>query len=250
MKKSKSDTEACLLKRSKKSSRRKKKKKKSGNEKRRREESSSSDFSSDDRSDTKDKQKKKPRTKSRHKNKKTVKTRERNEDSSSEGSSSEEEDKRRTKSRRKRKQNSLKDSDLELGSKKKRRKNWKAAGEESSDNSPTDWDTQMWTDAQLTRRKTTAGLFFFFSLGSTEGSSLRAWFVLHFVLHEPTRAVCSSLAALRSNISSALRYSQAAWRRSWIHHLPYQDSCKLHPHWLITLLSDSVHKLAFFFFFI
>ncbi|XP_013883413.1 uncharacterized protein NKAPD1 [Austrofundulus limnaeus] len=137
MKKSKSDTEACLLKRSKKSSRKKKKKKKkkSGNEKRKKDESSSSDVSADDRNDTKDKQKKKTRTKSRHKNKKT---RERNEDSSSEDSSSEEKDKRRTKSCRKRKQESLKDSDLELGSKKKRRKNWKAAGEESSDNSPTD----------------------------------------------------------------------------------------------------------------
>ncbi|XP_017289269.1 uncharacterized protein NKAPD1 isoform X1 [Kryptolebias marmoratus] len=140
MKKSTSDTEACLLKRSKKSSRKKKKKKKkeSGNERRKRDRSSSSDCSTIDRSDIKEKPKKKTGTKSRHKNKKTLKTRERNEDSSSGDSRREERDERQTKNHKKRKQDSLKDSDSDLDSKKKRRKNWKAAGEESSGDSSTD----------------------------------------------------------------------------------------------------------------
>ncbi|XP_037534164.1 NKAP domain containing 1 isoform X2 [Nematolebias whitei] len=138
MKKSKSDTEARLLKRSKKSSRKKKKKKKSGNEKRKKDGSSSSDCSTDDRSDVKGRQKKKTRTKSRHKNKKTAKTRDGKEDSSSGDDSDEEKEERWTKSGKKRKQDSLKDSDLELDSKKQRRNNWKAAGVERSDNSCTD----------------------------------------------------------------------------------------------------------------
>ncbi|KAM4742556.1 uncharacterized protein NKAPD1 isoform 2-T2 [Anableps anableps] len=140
MKKCKSDTEACLSKRSKKSSRKKKKKKKKKAEdgKRKKDESSSNDSGTDDRSDTKDKQRKKKRTKSRHKNKKSVKTRRKDEDSSSGESNSEGKKERRTNGRKKRKHDSLKDSDSELDSKKKRRKNWKAAGEESSDDSSTD----------------------------------------------------------------------------------------------------------------
>ncbi|XP_014842308.1 PREDICTED: uncharacterized protein C11orf57 homolog isoform X1 [Poecilia mexicana] len=129
MKKSKSDTEACLSKRSKKSSRRKKKKKK------KKAESSSDDSGMDNRSDTKDKQRKKKRGKGRHKNKKSVKTQRRDEDSSSEESNSGGKKERRTNSRKKRKRDSLKDSDSELDSKKKRRKNWKEAGEESSNDS-------------------------------------------------------------------------------------------------------------------
>ncbi|XP_007554435.1 uncharacterized protein NKAPD1 isoform X1 [Poecilia formosa] len=129
MKKSKSDTEACLSKRSKKSSRRKKKKKK------KKAESSSDDSGMDNRSDTKDKQRKKKRGKGRHKNKKSVKTQRRDEDSSSEESNSGGKKERRTNSRKKRKRDSLKDSDSELDSKKKRRKNWKEAGEENSNDS-------------------------------------------------------------------------------------------------------------------
>ncbi|XP_028275519.1 uncharacterized protein NKAPD1 [Parambassis ranga] len=129
MKKSKSDTEACLSKRSKKSSRKKKKKKKKKSDegKHKRVVCSSSDSSSDDSSD---KQRRKS-TKSRHKNKKSAKTRGRDEDSSS-GDSNE----RRT--HKKRKQDSHKDSDSGPDSKKKRRKNWKAACEESSDDSSAD----------------------------------------------------------------------------------------------------------------
>ncbi|XP_014890613.1 uncharacterized protein NKAPD1 isoform X1 [Poecilia latipinna] len=128
MKKSKSDTEACLSKRSKKSSRRKKKKKKKAD-------SSSDNSDTDDRSDTKDKQRKKKRGKGRHKNKKSVKTQRRDEDSSSEESNSGGKKERQTNSRKKRKRDSLKDSDSELDSKKKRRKNWKEAGEENSNDS-------------------------------------------------------------------------------------------------------------------
>ncbi|KAK9521029.1 hypothetical protein VZT92_020871 [Zoarces viviparus] len=83
MKKSKSDMEASLSKRSKKSSRKKKKKKKKEEEeKRKKEECSSSDSSSDDSSATKDKQQRK-KTKSRHKNKKTERNRGRDDDDSS-----------------------------------------------------------------------------------------------------------------------------------------------------------------------
>uniref|UniRef100_A0A1A8S5H7 Chromosome 11 open reading frame 57 n=1 Tax=Nothobranchius rachovii TaxID=451742 RepID=A0A1A8S5H7_9TELE len=139
MKKSKSDTEAYLSKRSKKSSRKKKKKKKSGDGKRKKDEPSNSDGSSDDRSDVRRKQRKKKSTRGRHKNKKVVKTRGGDEDSSSSGDSGDEKNsERRTNSRKKRKHDSVKDWDSELDSKKKKRKNWKAAGEESSDDSSTD----------------------------------------------------------------------------------------------------------------
>ncbi|XP_008278858.1 uncharacterized protein NKAPD1 [Stegastes partitus] len=137
IKKSKSDTEACLSKRSKKSSRKKKKKKKKKGEeeKRKKAESSSSDCSTDDSGATKDKQRRK-RTKSRHKNKKSTKSRARDEDSGSGDSNDEVKRERRT--RKKRKQDSHKDSDSGPNSKKKRRKDWKAAGEESSDVSSAD----------------------------------------------------------------------------------------------------------------
>ncbi|XP_035535967.1 uncharacterized protein NKAPD1 [Morone saxatilis] len=136
MKKSKSSTDASLSKRSKKSSRKKKKKKKKKDEEEKRKKAECSS-SSDSSSATKDKQRRK-RTKSRHKNKKTAKTRGRDEDSSSGDSDNEEERERRTRSRKKRKQDSHKDSDSGPNSKKKRRKNWKAAGEESSHDSSGD----------------------------------------------------------------------------------------------------------------
>ncbi|XP_070685693.1 uncharacterized protein NKAPD1 [Pempheris klunzingeri] len=131
-KKTKCDTEASLSKRSKKSSRKKKKKKKKKEEEERHKRVDYSS-SSDDSSATKDKQWRK-RTKSRHKNKKTAKTRGRDEDSS--GDSDDEERERRNHSRKKRKQDSCKDSGP--NSKKKRRKNWKAAGEASSNDSSGD----------------------------------------------------------------------------------------------------------------
>lgn len=140
MKKSKSGTETSLSKHSKKSSQKKKKKKKKKKDeegKRRKAACSSSDHSSDDSSSAKDKQRRK-RAKSRHKNKKTSKSRGREEDSSS-GDSDDHDDRereRQTHSRKRRKQDSRKDSGLD--SKKKRRKNWKAAGEESSDDSSGD----------------------------------------------------------------------------------------------------------------
>uniref|UniRef100_A0A3P8P3M6 Uncharacterized protein n=1 Tax=Astatotilapia calliptera TaxID=8154 RepID=A0A3P8P3M6_ASTCA len=135
MKKSKSDTEACLSKRSKKSSRKKKKKKKKGEDgKRKKVDSSSSDYSSDDSGATKDKQKRK-RTKSRHKNKKASKARGKDVDISTEDSNDEIKRERLSHSRKKRKHDSHKDSDSGPNSKKKKRKNWKAMGEESSDSS-------------------------------------------------------------------------------------------------------------------
>ncbi|KAI3354169.1 hypothetical protein L3Q82_018706 [Scortum barcoo] len=135
-KKSKSDTDASLSKRSKKSSQKKKKKKKKKDEEEKRKKAESSS-SSDDSGATKDKQRKK-RTKSRHKNKKTAKTRDRDDDSSSGDGNDEEERERRARHRKKRKQDSYKDSDSGPNSKKKRRKNWKAAGEESSHDSSGD----------------------------------------------------------------------------------------------------------------
>ncbi|XP_047450279.1 NKAP domain containing 1 [Mugil cephalus] len=139
IKKSKSDTEACLSKHSKKSSRKKKKKKKKKGEeeKRKKGERSSSECSSDDSRDIKDKHKRK-RTKSRHKNKKAAKTRGRGEDTSSEDSDDEAGRERRNHGRKKRKHDSQKDSDSGPNSKKKRRKNWKAAGDGSSDDSSAD----------------------------------------------------------------------------------------------------------------
>ncbi|KAM4589312.1 uncharacterized protein NKAPD1 isoform 1-T1 [Fundulus diaphanus] len=137
MKRSKSDTEECLSKRSKKSSLKKKKKKKNKDGKKKKEKSSSNDSGTDDKSDTKDKHRKKKRAKGRHKTKKSVKAR-REEDSSSGDGNSDGIKGRRTKSRKKQKQDSLKDSDSESESNKKRRKNWRAAGEESSGGSSTD----------------------------------------------------------------------------------------------------------------
>ncbi|XP_023264286.1 uncharacterized protein NKAPD1 [Seriola lalandi dorsalis] len=138
MKRSKSDTEASLSKHSKKSSRKKKKKKKKkdGEVKRKKTMCSSSDDSSDDSSVTKDKQRRK-RTKSRRKDKKSAKARRRDDDSSS-GDSDDGGRKRQTHSRKKSKQDSHKDSDSGPNSEKKRRKNWRAAGEESSDHSSAD----------------------------------------------------------------------------------------------------------------
>ncbi|KAK2847429.1 hypothetical protein Q5P01_010428 [Channa striata] len=134
--KTKKSKSATLSKPSKKSSRRKKKKKKKKDEeKRKKAKCCSSDDSSEDSSPAKDKPRRK-RTKSRHKNKKSERTRGREEDSSSGDSDDEGEGGRL--SRKRRKQDSNKDSDSGLDSKKKRRKNWKAAGEESSHDSSTD----------------------------------------------------------------------------------------------------------------
>ncbi|XP_030008899.1 uncharacterized protein NKAPD1 [Sphaeramia orbicularis] len=132
---SKAGKETSISKRSKKSSRKKKKKKNRKNEegKRKKAECSSSERSSDDSSAAKDKERRK-RTKRRHKNKKTVKNRRRDTDSSSEDSDNEGDKERRTHRCKKRKQ----DSESGLDSKKKRRKNWKVAGEESSDGSSGD----------------------------------------------------------------------------------------------------------------
>ncbi|XP_061576373.1 NKAP domain containing 1 [Cololabis saira] len=132
-KKSKSVKEPSLSKRSKKSSRKKKKKKskKSESKKLKKDESSSSELCSDDSSAAKDKQKKRKRTKSRHKNKKTSKTRERDEDSSSGDGKVEERRVKRNHRCKKRKQDSHTDSDSGAYSRKKR-KDWKAAGEENS----------------------------------------------------------------------------------------------------------------------
>uniref|UniRef100_A0A3Q3GE84 NKAP domain containing 1 n=1 Tax=Labrus bergylta TaxID=56723 RepID=A0A3Q3GE84_9LABR len=132
IKKSESVSEASLSKRSKKSSRKKKKKKKKDEEGKRKKAECSS--SSDDSSDEKEKLPKK-RAKSRHKNKKTSKKRGKDEDSSS-GDSNDEHESRTHKSK-KRKRISHKDSDSGLYSKKKR-KNWKAAGEECSGDSSAD----------------------------------------------------------------------------------------------------------------
>ncbi|KAM9319092.1 uncharacterized protein NKAPD1 [Pholidichthys leucotaenia] len=138
IKKSKSDTQACLSKRSKKSSRKKKKKKKKDEkEKQKKAESSSADCSSDDSRRASHKQRRK-RTKSRHKKKKAVKAKAGDEDSSAGDSNDEVKAERLTHSRKKRKQDSYKDSDSGPHSQKKRRKNWKAAGEESSDESSAD----------------------------------------------------------------------------------------------------------------
>ncbi|XP_029922726.1 uncharacterized protein NKAPD1 [Myripristis murdjan] len=135
-KKKKSSTDAAKPKRSKKSSRKKKKKKKKKNEeeKRKRVESSSS---SDESSAIRCKEGRK-RTKSKHKNKKRERNREREKDSSSEESDDEGERERRTRSRKKRKQDSHKGSDSGVDSQKRRRKNWKAANEENTDDSSGD----------------------------------------------------------------------------------------------------------------
>ena len=141
-KKSKSDTEGSLSRHSKKSSRKTKKKKKKKDDEdagRKKAKCSSSGDSSGDSSSNRDKLGRK-RTKSRHKDKKSAKARGRDDDSSS-GGSDDGQRKRRTHSRKKRKQDVHKDSESGLNSKKKR-KNWKAAGEGSSDGSSADWDSQ------------------------------------------------------------------------------------------------------------
>ncbi|KAM9801388.1 uncharacterized protein NKAPD1 [Neosynchiropus ocellatus] len=111
---------------SKKSSRKKKKKKKKHDEGRRKKTAcSSSDSSSDDSSDAKDKKK---RTKNQHKKKKSARKKE---DSSSGDSDDDKERDRWKHSRKRRKQDSNKDSSPDF--RKKRRKNWEAAGEDGSD---------------------------------------------------------------------------------------------------------------------
>uniref|UniRef100_A0AAQ4NXC7 NKAP domain containing 1 n=1 Tax=Gasterosteus aculeatus aculeatus TaxID=481459 RepID=A0AAQ4NXC7_GASAC len=118
MKKSKSDREASLSKRSKKSSRKKKKKKKDEEEKRKKDKCSSSDSSSTDSSATKDRQQRK-KTKSRHKNKKTGKKQRRDEDSSSSDGDGKEERERGNQRRKKRKLDCHKESDSGPDTKKK-----------------------------------------------------------------------------------------------------------------------------------
>lgn len=133
MKKSKSGKKASISKHSKKSSRKKKKKKKKKEEegKRKKAKSSSSDSESDDSGAAKDRGRRK-RTKSRHKNKKTVK---KEADSTSVDSDSEKDKERRPSGGKKRKMDSRKPSISELNSKKKKRRNWRVAGEKSSDGS-------------------------------------------------------------------------------------------------------------------
>ncbi|XP_028320716.1 uncharacterized protein NKAPD1 [Gouania willdenowi] len=131
LKKSKTNKQACLSKRLKKSSRKKKKKKVV--EKHKKVDCPSSDSSSDDDSSAiKDKQRKKG-SKHLHKNKKTSKSKERDLDTSDEDTDKAKKD-RRTNSLKKRKH---KASESVLNSK-KRRKNWKVAGVECSDDSSTD----------------------------------------------------------------------------------------------------------------
>lgn len=139
VKKNKSGKEARLSKRSKKSSHKKKKKKKKKDEesKRKKAESGSSDSQSDDSGAAKDRPRQRKRTKSRHKNKKSVKKR-RDSDSSSMDTDSEKDEERLTSRRKKRKQDSHKPTDSEPDSKRKRRKDWRAAGEASSDGSSGD----------------------------------------------------------------------------------------------------------------
>ncbi|XP_068173562.1 uncharacterized protein NKAPD1 isoform X1 [Antennarius striatus] len=135
MKKSKSDTPGRVSKQSKKSIRQKKKKKKKRDDDGKHKKADS-DSGSDDGSATKDKERRK-RSKCRHKNKKNTKTR-KDEDSSSRESNEEEERETRTRSRKKRKQDSHRHSDSGLNLKKRRRKDWKAANEESSQESSGD----------------------------------------------------------------------------------------------------------------
>ncbi|XP_068601683.1 uncharacterized protein NKAPD1 [Brachionichthys hirsutus] len=133
MKKSKSDGTACS-KQSKKSLRHKKKKKKKRDDDGKQKKVNSVG-GSDDSCATKDKQRRK-RSKSRHKNKKSTKTG-RDKDSSSGESNDEEERETRTRTSKKRKQDSHRDSDSGMNLK-NRRKNWKAAVEESSHESSGD----------------------------------------------------------------------------------------------------------------
>ncbi|XP_024133790.1 uncharacterized protein NKAPD1 [Oryzias melastigma] len=123
---------ACKRKKStKKSSRKKKKKKKKkADDRKKRDDSSSSGESSDESSGTKDKPRKRKRAKSRHKNKRS---RRRDEDSSS-WDSNEDKSKRRGFKKRKR----VSESDSGSDFRKKKRKDWKAADGESSDDSSAD----------------------------------------------------------------------------------------------------------------
>ncbi|XP_072320392.1 uncharacterized protein NKAPD1 [Eucyclogobius newberryi] len=132
-KSNKSGKEAKLSKRSKKSSRKKKKKKKKKELESKRTKAECRSSGSDDGVADKDRRRK--RSKSRHKNKKSVK-RYRDSDSSSVDS---DKDKERHSCRRKKsKQGSHKPSDSGPDSKKTKRKDWQAAGEESSDGSSGD----------------------------------------------------------------------------------------------------------------
>lgn len=134
VKKAKSGKEGRLSRHSKKSSRKKKKKKKKKEEarKRRKAESSSSDSESGDSGTAKDKERQSKRTKSRHKSKKSVKKR-RDSDSRSVDSDSERHKKGREYRAKKRKQDSHKLTDSEPESKRKKRKDWRVATEQSSD---------------------------------------------------------------------------------------------------------------------
>ncbi|XP_034025034.1 uncharacterized protein NKAPD1 [Thalassophryne amazonica] len=126
MKKSKSGTETRLSKHSKKS---RKKKKKKDDDKQKKVECLSSSGGGGDINDGGDRRRRKV-SKSRHKSKKTPKPRGRQEDSS------DDEEDRRACTPKKRKSDSNRDSCLE--SHKKKRKNWKTAGEEKSDDSSGD----------------------------------------------------------------------------------------------------------------
>uniref|UniRef100_A0A3P8WHD6 NKAP domain containing 1 n=1 Tax=Cynoglossus semilaevis TaxID=244447 RepID=A0A3P8WHD6_CYNSE len=129
-KKSKSAKEANSSRHSKKASQKKKKKKKKKDDdvKRKKEKSSSSEDSIDDSCAAKDKQRRKS-TKSRRKTKKRTKAKGGDDDNSSSGDGD-----RKRQARMKRKLDSI-DRDSGLKLKKKKRKNWKLAGEESSGDS-------------------------------------------------------------------------------------------------------------------
>lgn len=142
-KKSKSAKEANSSRHSKKASQKKKKKKKKKDDdvKRKKEKSSSSEDSIDDSCAAKDKQRRKS-TKSRRKTKKRTKAKGGDDDNSSSGDGD-----RKRQARMKRKLDSI-DRDSGLKLKKKKRKNWKLAGEESSGDSSANWcapvEYQLW----------------------------------------------------------------------------------------------------------
>lgn len=155
----KSKSKAGSSKQSKKSSRKKKKKKKkSEGEKCKKAESSSS---GDDSGATKDRQRMKKR---KSKNHKYPEIRIDEESSLEDNSDVEKEKGGRTSNHKKRKQASHRDSDSGLNVK-KRRRNWKAADEESSRDSSADWDSpaREITNAACVcrnfRRPSSAGLF-------------------------------------------------------------------------------------------
>ncbi|XP_056139959.1 NKAP domain containing 1 [Lampris incognitus] len=139
MKKSKSSMKTAASKRSKKSSQKKKRKKKKkkhkgekGDGKPRRVEGASSESGGEESSDSRRKQRR--RTKSKHRDRKGGRKRRKEEDGDDAG-----ERERKTHSRRKRKLDSHKDSESGTDThRKKRRKNWKVANEENSDDSSGD----------------------------------------------------------------------------------------------------------------